>query len=112
LFTAHLPLPDLVRATTLHDRHPPVMFLLLRMAESLGQSEIVTRLPAAIAGTLIGPAILGAARWFRPAKTLSLAAVCAALAVTASPVLVERSREVSELMLFGLLAVITVGATL
>ena len=117
LFTAHLPLGDLIGAA-LRDRHPPFMFFLLHAAERCGQSEAVVRLPAVIAGALIGPAILGAARWLRHAtpapgaRATSIAAVCAALVATASPVLVDRSREVSELTVFGLLAVITLTASL
>ena len=118
LFTAHLPLRDLVDTALLHDRHPPFMFMLLHAVQHFGESEAVVRLPAVIAGTLIGPAILGAAEWLRKDRSAArrtgapIVAVCAALVATASPVLVDRSREVSELTLFGLLAVITLAASL
>jgi hypothetical protein len=117
LFTAHLPLDDVVKTAVFEDRHPPLNFLLLHAMEHFGESESVVRLPAVIAGTLLGPVILLAAWWLRGATSAqwgprSLLAVSAALAATAAPVFVARSREVSELTLFGLLAVITAAASL
>ncbi len=118
VFTAHLPLRDIVDTALFHDRHPPFMFILLHAVQRFGESESVVRLPAVIAGTLVGPAILAAAQWLRQGTAAArrrgapVVAVCAAFAATVSPVLVERSREVSELTLFGLLAVVTLAASL
>jgi len=117
LFTAHLPLLEGVWSTAFHNRHPPLMFLPLHAVQRWGQSEVVVRLPAVIAGTLIGPAILIGARWIRAEAAQArppryLAAVCAALAAAASPIFIDRSREVTELALFGLLAVLTVAVAL
>ena len=118
VFTAHLPLRDIVDTALFHDRHPPFMFILLHVVQRFGESETVVRLPAVIAGTLVGPAILAAVQWLRQGTAAArrrgapVVAACAALTATASPVLVERSREVSELTLFGLLAVVTFAASL
>ncbi len=116
LFTGHLPLIEMLRLSAFEERHPPLMFILLHMVQTFGQSEAIVRLPAVVAGTLTGPAILAMAHWLRSdgpggrPVTSSIAAACAALVAVASPELIVRSREVSELAVFGLISVLTLGA--
>ena len=103
LFTGHLPLREIAFGMGLMDRHPPFYFFVLHFAQWFGQSEAVVRAPAVIAGALAGPAILLAAKYTRGRVTA--AAALAALAVTISPELVARSREVSDIPLFALLMI-------
>lgn len=102
LFTGHMPVTAILGGRGLEDRHPPLYFIVLHMAQWFGQSETVVRLPAAIAGALAGPAVVAASRVLaRPVVPAALAG----LAATLSAELVLRSREVSEIPLFGLLAI-------
>lgn len=118
MFTGHLPLLDALRFSAFNERHPPLLFMLLHVAQMFGQSEAIVRLPAVIAGIMIGPAVVATAHVLRarfPDRGTMFAATalaCAGVAATAAPELVSRSREVSELTLFGLFAVVTLGASL
>ncbi|UQA59091.1 glycosyltransferase family 39 protein [Polyangium aurulentum] len=103
LFTGALPLGEILTGKGLLDRHPPLWFVVLHAVLPLGPSEAVARLPAAIAGALVGPAIVAAA-WSVRGRAGPVAAL-AGLAVTLSPALVARSREVSEIPLFSLLSI-------
>ncbi|MDI1481658.1 hypothetical protein [Polyangium sp. y55x31] len=105
LFTGALPLGEILTGKGLEDRHPPLWFVVLHAAGTFGGSEAVMRAPAAIAGALIAPAIVWGARLVR-GRAGPLGAI-AALVVAVSPELVARSREVSEIPLFGLLVVVT-----
>jgi hypothetical protein len=109
LFTGHLPIVEILTGAGLHDRHPPLYFLVLHVAEVFGQSETVARAPAAIAGALVGPAVLYGA-WIARRRAGPGAALVA-LAVTLSVELVRRSRECSDMPLFALFAIAT-SATL
>ncbi|MBI3785037.1 MAG: hypothetical protein HY270_16730 [Deltaproteobacteria bacterium] len=115
---AELPLKELIRSVLFNERHPPLLFFVLHAIRDWNHSEMMGRMPAVVAGSLIGPAILLAACWVRrnppsaPSSLASVPAVCAALVASFSPVLVLRSRELSELTTFGLLAVVAVTATL
>lgn len=100
LFTGNASLGEIATGVGLEDRHPPLYFFVLHGAQRFGQSEAVGRAPAALAGALVGPAILLAAAWMSGAGG---AAVVAALAATVSPELVARSREVSEIPLYALI---------
>jgi hypothetical protein len=108
IFTAGAPLREIVTGVGLRDRRPPLYFLLLHAAEHFGQSESVVRAPAVVAGALIGPAVLWAG-WTAHAR-VSAAAALAALAMTISAELIGRSREVSEIPLFALLAIAACGS--
>jgi len=103
LFTGALPLGEILTGKGLLDRHPPLWFVVLHAVLPLGPSEAVARLPAAIAGALVGPAILAAA-WTVRGRAGPVAAL-AGLVATMSPALVARSREVSEIPLFALLSI-------
>jgi hypothetical protein len=109
LFTGHLPILEILTGAGLRDRHPPLYFLVLHVAEVFGQSEAVARAPAAIAGALVGPAVLYGA-WIARRRAGPGAALVA-LAVTLSVELVRRSRECSDMPLFALFAIAT-SATL
>lgn len=102
MFTGHLPLRAILTGQGLDDRHPPLYFLVLHVAQWAGQSEAVGRAPAVLAGALVGPAILRTA-WVS-ARARGPAVAVAALVATVSPELVLRSREVSEIPLFALVA--------
>lgn len=102
MFTGHLPLLQILTGLGLDDRHPPLYFVVLHFAQWAGQSESVGRAPAVLAGALAGPAIIAGA-WIA-ARARGPAVALAALVAAVSPVLVLRSREVSEIPLFGLLA--------
>jgi len=102
LFTGHLPLGQIMTGIGVTDRHPPFYFLVLHVAQLFGQSEAVVRTPAALAGALVGPVIVWAAYVLK--QRLDVAAL-AGLAATISVELVARSREVSPIPLFALLAV-------
>jgi hypothetical protein len=103
MFTGHLPLWQIVTGKGLDDRHPPLYFVVLHVAQWAGQSEAVGRAPAVIAGALVAPAIVAGAWVAARAKGPQVA--LAALAAAVSPELVLRSREVSEIPLFELLAI-------
>jgi hypothetical protein len=103
LFTGNLPLREIATGMGLKDRHPPLYFFVLHFAERFGQSEAIGRSPAVLAGAIAGPAILLAAAIM--AGRVGPAAALAGLAVSVSPELVARSREVSEIPLFALLAI-------
>ncbi|MDC3957221.1 hypothetical protein KEG38_25400 [Polyangium jinanense] len=105
LFTGALPMGEILTGKGLEDRHPPLWFVVLHAAGTFGGSEAVMRAPAAIAGALLSPAIVWGARLVR-GRAGALGAI-AALVVAVSPELVARSREVSEIPLFGLLVVVT-----
>jgi hypothetical protein len=102
-------LTEILTGAGLQDRRPPLLFLVLHVVQLFGQAEWLVRFPAALAGALAGPAIL----WLTQrmvGRVSGLSAVAAAL-VTLSPVLVERSREVSELTLVGLLLLLLASET-
>ncbi|MEZ4302283.1 MAG: hypothetical protein R3B70_45570 [Polyangiaceae bacterium] len=103
LFTGHLPISQIVSGIGLQDRHPPLYFLVLHVAERFGQSEAVARAPAVVAGVLAGPAIVWGARVHR--RRLDVAAL-AGLVVVLSVELIARSREVSSIPLIALLAIV------
>ena len=105
LFTGALPLGEILTGKGLEDRHPPLWFVVLHVAGKFGHSEAAMRAPAAIAGALVAPAIVGGARLVR-GRAGPVAAI-AGLVVAMSPELVSRSREVSEIPLFVLLVVMT-----
>ncbi|MBI4957117.1 MAG: glycosyltransferase family 39 protein [Myxococcales bacterium] len=102
LFTGHLPLGAILTGQGLGDRHPPLYFAVLHAAQVFGQSELAGRLPAALAGGLVAPLLVGAARLLgRPIAPAALAGLVTALALP----LVTEGRAVSPLPLLGLLAV-------
>lgn len=105
LFTGHLPLVEILTGAGLRDRHPPLYFLVLHVAEIFGQSETVARAPAAIAGALVGPAVVYGA-WIA-GRRAGPGAALVALAVTLSVELIRRSRECSDVPLFALFAIAT-----
>lgn len=104
----HMPVGEVLTGLGLDDRHPPLFFLILRAMRGLGQAEAVVRAPAAIAGALIGPAIVGTAYLLH--KRVSPVAVVMGWVAALSPVLLERSREVSEIPLFTLVAIAVVAS--
>jgi len=103
-------LGEILAGAGLHDRRPPLLFVVLHLGGLLGQAEWVARLPAALAGALAAPAILWATG--RAAGRISAFSAVGALLLALSPVLVLRSREVSELTLFGVLLVVLAGETI
>jgi hypothetical protein len=103
LFTGNLPLGEIATGSGLKDRHPPLYFFILHFVQLFGQSETVVRAPAVLAGALAGPALLAATAGMR--GRAGPAAALVALAVTISPELVARSREVSEIPLFSLIVI-------
>ncbi len=108
MLTGNLSVHEIATGAGLKDRHPPLYFFVLHAVQRLGQSEAIGRAPAVLAGALLGPAILLAARLM--CGRIGLTAVIAALAVTASPDLIARSREVSEIPLFALLVMVASAA--
>ncbi|MDX2166155.1 MAG: glycosyltransferase family 39 protein [Deltaproteobacteria bacterium] len=110
LFTGHLPLSEIAFGGGLRDRHPPLYFFLLHAAQAFGQSEAVGRAPAALAGALVGPALLLATR--AAGRRVGALALLAALAATVSPALVAGAREVSEIPLYALLALAAAASLL
>ena len=108
LFTGHLPLSEIATGAGLRDRHPPLYFFVLHFVERFGQSEAVVRAPAVLSGALAGPALLLATASMCGA--IGPTAVLAALAVTISPELVARSREVSEIPLFALIVLVAAAS--
>ena len=102
-------LTEIVTGAGLQDRRPPLLFLVLHLIQIFGQAEWLVRLPAALAGALAGPAILWCSLRM-VGRTSGLGAIAATLAAL-SPVLIQRSREVSELTLVGLLLVLLVSET-
>jgi hypothetical protein len=103
MFTGNLPLGEIATGAGLKDRHPPLYFFVLHLAQRFGQSEAIGRAPAVVAGALLGPALLLAAATL--SGCVGVGAVMAALAVTISPQLLARSREVSEIPLFALFVI-------
>lgn len=102
MFTGSLPLREIATGIGLEDRHPPLYFFVLHLAQAwLGQSEAAGRAPAALAGALLGPVLLLAVALMR--RPIGATAILAALAVTVSPELLARSREVSEIALYALM---------
>lgn len=101
LFTGHLSLREILTGQGLADRHPPLYFLVLKVAQVFGQGESAVRAPAVLAGALWGPALVGAAAALeRRVDVGAMAGLAAALSVE----MIARSREVSSIPLFGLLA--------
>ena len=109
LRTAAAPLGDVLTGVGLLDRRPPLYFVILHFAQYMGQNEWVVRLPAAIAGALVGPAIITAV-WLARRAVGPLSALMATVA-TLSPIFVTRSREVSEIPLFAVVLLLLVGLT-
>ncbi len=103
MFTGHLPLGQILTGQGLNDRHPPLYFAVLHVAQWAGQSEAAGRAPAVLAGALVGPALVAGA-WVA-ARARGPHVATAALLATVSPELVLRSREVSDIPLFALLAI-------
>lgn len=106
-FTGQYPLSEILTGKGLEDRHPPLWFVVLHFAGLFGQTEAMARLPAVIAGAVIGPAIIGASRWVRTHGGIS-SALCG-LVVAVSPTLVMRSREVSEIPFFSVLVIYAIA---
>ncbi len=108
VMTSHGSWRDILTGMGLRDRHPPLYFAILHVVQAFGQAEAVVRAPAALAGALLGPAIVLASWVVR--RRIDAIAVISALVATLSPELVARSREVSEIPLFTLLAITALGA--
>jgi hypothetical protein len=107
-----LPLGEILFGHGLDDRHPPLWFLVLHLAEIGGQAEWIARLPAVLAGALLGPAIVWAAQEARPGERASpITVACAAIAAI-SPTLVGAAREVSEIPFFSLAIVALVALSM
>jgi len=100
MFTGNSTLAEIATGVGLQDRHPPLYFFVLHLAQRFGQSEAIGRAPAVLAGALVGPAVLLAAAAVRGRVTPP--AVLLSLAATISPVLIARSREVSEIPLYSI----------
>lgn len=100
---------EILTGEGLMDRHPPLYFLVLHFVQMLGQDEWMVRMPAAIFGALVGPAILLVANWTAPRARAQSAALAAL--VTIAPALVASAREVSEIPLFALALILMVGST-
>lgn len=108
-FTGHLPLWRVLFVEGLSDRHPPLWFVVLHVSQALlGQSEAALRAPAALCGAVVGPAI--AVTLARKNGAIPPIAAAAALAVATSGELVSQSREVSDIPLMSLLAVLMVAS--
>ncbi len=107
LFTGNLPFSQVLTGQGLSDRHPPLYFLVLHLAQWFGQSESVVRFPAVICGALLGPSLVWAAWVLR--RRLDVGAILG-LTATVSVELISRSREVSSIPLFGLMAIAAVVA--
>lgn len=103
LLTGNLPLREIATGMGLRDRHPPLYFFILHFAQRFGQSETVGRALAVFAGALVGPALLFGAALLR--GRVGPTAALGAFAATISPELVRRSREVSEIPLYGLIVI-------
>ncbi len=97
-------LGEIFAGVGLHDRRPPLLFAVLHFAQWFGQAEWIVRLPAALAGALLGPVIIWLSH--RSLGRLSPLGVLAATLAALSPILVARSREVSELSMLGMLLVV------
>lgn len=106
-FTGQYALREILTGHGLDDRHPPLWFVVLHVAGLFGQTELIARLPAALAGAAIGPAIVWASKTIR--GSAGPAGAWCGLLATLSPELVRRSREVSEIPLFALLVVLAIG---
>ncbi|MFO0590360.1 MAG: glycosyltransferase family 39 protein [Polyangiaceae bacterium] len=109
VFTGHLPFRELLLGVGLTDRHPPLYFLVLKLAQIFGQREAVVRAPAALFGALWGPGLVVAARAL--GRRVDVGAM-AGLAAVLSVELIARSREVSSIPMFGVLALIAAVAIL
>lgn len=107
-FTGHLPLYDILLGRGLQDRHPPLYFVVLHVAQWFGQSEWVLRAPAALAGAALGPLLYLFAR--TPAERRSPVLLLASLSLALSPALIQSSREVSEIPLFTLLLLLALAS--
>ncbi|HWA72734.1 MAG TPA: hypothetical protein VG937_10380 [Polyangiaceae bacterium] len=108
VFTGHLPVREILTGIGLRDRHPPLYFLVLHVAQWFGQTEAIVRWPAVLAGSLLGPSLFAV---FPPgALRRSATLVLSALGVAVAPALIRSSREVSEIPLFGLLVVASVAS--
>lgn len=109
VFTGHLSLTEILTGAGLSDRHPPLYFVVLHVAQLAGQAEAVVRMPAALAGALLGPALVGCAvalgRRVEPAAL-------AGLVVSVGAAFVFRAREVSAIPLFTLLLIAALTSTL
>jgi hypothetical protein len=103
IFTGHLPWLEILLGKGLEDRHPPFYFLVLHLTQLFGQSEAVARAPAIVCGALVGPAVVwGAVSLGRRVEIAALAGLFGTMSVE----LVLRSREVSPIPLFALLAIV------
>ena len=107
VFTSQRPLWEIFTGAALEDRHPPLYFALLHVLSAGDTSEQVMRLPAAISGALVAPALVAATRALR-GRSLACASL-AALGCAISPLAVAQSREVSELPLFAVACVLLAG---
>jgi hypothetical protein len=108
-FTGHMPLWRVLFVEGLADRHPPLWFVVLHASQALfGQSEAALRAPAALCGALVGPAITLVLA--RRGGVIGPVAAASALAVTVSGELISQSREVSDIPLMSLLAVLMVAS--
>lgn len=109
VLTGHGSWSDIAFGMGLSDRHPPLYFAVLHVVQHFGQAESVVRAPAALAGTLAGPAIIVVSWLLR--RTVHATTLAVAFAVTISPALVASAREVSEIPLFALVLVAALAAT-
>jgi len=101
-----LPVSEILFGRGLSDRHSPLWFLVLHAVEWAGQAPWIVRIPSAIAGACIAPAIAWASdapEQHRPHALL------AALLAALSPPLVGVAREVGEIPFFALALVLVVG---
>lgn len=110
LLSGALPMSEILFGRGLDDRHPPLWFVVLHVAELAGQSAWAARLPSVIAGALIAPALLACAHEARPGERPSSGLLAIATLLALSPPLVAISREVGELAFFALVVVLLVLA--
>ena len=103
VFTGHASIWDIFTGVGLRDRHPPLYFAVLHVAQLFGQSEAVVRMPAVLSGALMGPALVAAAVLL--GRRVALAAVLA-LVPTVGFAFVSYSREVSSLPFYALVLVL------
>jgi hypothetical protein len=107
VFTGHASWGDIFMGIGLRDRHPPLYFAILHVAQWFGQAERVVRMPAVISAALMGPAFALAAVVL--GRRVALAAIVA-LVPTVAFAFVSYSREVSSLPFHALTLVLLTTA--
>ncbi len=105
LLSGALPIREILFGRGLDDRHPPLWFLVLHVAELAGDAEWSARMPAVIAGALVAPAVVWAVQEARPCARVSAMTIACASVAALSPTLVGAAREVSEIPFFSLVIV-------